>query len=415
MKISGVRACLGAVLAAVVWSAPALQAQETVKFGLFHDFTKVYTFVADEYSQGQRDYLTLINEEGGIKGHKFEAIVRDHGNEPQRGIELYNRARDEGAIYFNFFSTPVSYAVLPRITQDKVVMTMHYGGGIVGVGEVFPYVFAVASYWSQVARLLQYIDDSHGGLKGKRIAHVHIDSPFGREPLPILHKLAEQKSFEFRAFPYPSPGNEQSAIWSDVRRFRPDFVFIWGAGNSQMVSVREALRNGIEPNRILSVVWLTETDMKNIGETTAIGVKRVEAVQPGRNHAVIQRILDKVYKAGKGAGDVARVGNTYYNYGVGEVMLAVEAARLALDRFGPPLTGEKLKNGFELIRDFETQGFMPPVTFTAQDHQGGGYVRVAQWDGKAWVPVSDWAASFQDLVWEEARANAAKYAKKEGN
>ncbi|CUB06954.1 ABC transporter substrate-binding protein [Tepidiphilus thermophilus] len=412
MKTMFKKGMLGALFATAAFAAaPALQAQETVKFGLFHDFTKVYTFVADEFSQGQRDYLTLINEEGGIKGQKFEAIVRDHGNEPQRGLELYNRAREEGAIYFMFLSTPVANAVVPRALQDKVVLgTPLHGRGDAMVGETFPYVFPMmASYWSQAARLLKYVEDTQGGLKGKKIAHVHIDTPFGREPLPILEKLAQQKSFELRSFAYPSPGNEQSAVWSDVRRYRPDFVLIWGAGNSQMVSVREAVRNGIDPAKILSVVWLTETDMKNIGESTAIGAKRVEVVQPGRDHPIIQRILDKVYKAGKGAGPEARVGNTYYNYGVADMVIATEGAKLALEKLGPPLTGEKLKAGMEMIRNLDTKGFMPPVTITPQDHQGGGQARVSQWDGKAWVPVSDWAAAYQDVVWEEARASAAKF------
>ena len=399
-----------AALAAVCLTAVA-QAQEVIKFALNHDFTKVYTFGAVEFSQGQRDYLTLLNEEGGIKGHRFEVFVRDHGNEPQRGIELYTRARDEGAVYFMFLSTPVANALIPRVLQDRMVLgTPLHGRGDAIVGEVFPYVFPMmATYWSQATRLLQYIDDAQGGLKGKKIAFVHIDSPFGRDPIPLMQKLAAQKSFELRTFAYPSPGNEQSAAWSDVRRYRPDFVFIWGAGNSQIVSVREAVRNGIDPAKILSVVWLAETDMKNLGESTAIGIKRAEVVPSGRDHPILQRILQKVVTAGKGVGDPAVVGNTYYNMGVADMLITTEAVRLALDKFGPPLTGDKLKAGFEMIRNFDAEGFLPPVTITEQDHQGGGYARVSQWDGKAWVPVSDWAASYQDLVWEEARASAAKF------
>ncbi|WP_313770261.1 ABC transporter substrate-binding protein [Tepidiphilus olei] len=410
-RIKKFRLFTGSMLVAAALASPVLQAQETAKFALFHDFTKVYTFVADEISQGQRDYVTLINEEGGIKGYKFEALVRDHGNEPQRGIELYNRAREEGVVYYNFFSTPVSNAIVPRALQDKVVLGMPLTGRADAiVGEVFPYVFPMmATYWSQAARILQYIEESEGGLKGKKIAYVHIDSPFGREPIPIVDKLSRQKSFELRTFAYPSPGNEQSAVWSDVRRYRPDHVILWGAGNAQLVSIREAVRNGIDPAKMLSVVWLTETDMKNVGERTAIGIKRAEVVKPGRDHPIIQRILDKVYKAGKGAGPEERVGSSYYNYGVADMVVTFEGVKLALEKFGPPLTSEKLKLGLEMIRDLDTQGFMPPVTITEQDHQGGGYARVSQWDGKAWVPVSDWAAAFQDVVWEQARESAAKF------
>ena len=266
-----------------------------------------------EYNQGQRDYLTLVNEEGGIDGTTFEAIVRDTGNQPQRGIEAYNRARDEGAILFDFLSTPVSRAIVPSALQDKVVMiTPVHGRGDASDGETFPYVFPVmATYWSQAAILAKWIEDN-GGLDGKKIALVHIDSPFGREPIPVLQDLAADKNFELRTFAYASPGNEQTSTWTEVRRYRPDYAIIWGAGGGQAVSVREAVRNGIPPENIMSVVWLAETDANTVGADTMVGVKRFEAVAPGMDTPILQRIKEKVVDTGKGAGDAAKVGSSYY-------------------------------------------------------------------------------------------------------
>lgn len=396
---------------ALAGGAGTAQAQDdTIKFALLQDFTAVYTFVTGEYNQGQQDYLTLINEEGGLDGTMFEAIVRDTGNQPQRGIEAYNRSREEGAILFDFLSTPVSRALVDQVIQDEVVLiTALHGRGDASDGTVFPYVFPMmATYWSQATVLAQYIEDN-GGLEGKKIAIVHIDSPFGREPIPVLEELASEKNFELRAFPYASPGNEQSATWSEVRRYHPDAVFIWGAGGGQSVSVREAIRNGIAPENIHSVVWLAETDVANVGADVMTGVKRFEAVATGMESPVIQRIQEKVIDAGKGAGDTANVGTTYYNIGVATMAVSVEAARLALEAHGAPLDGPKLKAGFEMISDFDADGFMPPVTITESDHQGGGSGRVGQWDGNAWVPVGDWGAAFQEIVRKEIEAGAADY------
>lgn len=404
----------GLAAAAVLTTAGlgAAQAQkEPIKFGLLLDFTAVYTFVSNEYNQGQRDYLTLVNEQGGIDGHRIEPIVLDTGNQPQRGIEAYNRATRDGAVLVDFLSTPVSRAMVNRVLDDKVVMiTALHGRGDASDGEVFPYIFPLmATYWSQAAILADYIEKQGGGLKGKKIAHVYIDSPFGREPLPILQDLAKEKGFDLRTFPYASPGNEQSATWSEVRRFRPDYVFIWGAGGGQSVSVREAIRNGIKPDQILSVVWLAETDMRTVGEQRAKGVKRFEAVATGTDLPLIKEILAKVVDAGKGAGPRENVGTTYYNIGVATMAASVEAARLALEKFGAPLTGDKLRQGFEMIKDFDAQGLMPPVTFSQKDHQGGGRGRVSQWNGSAWEPVTDWHAAYQELVWREIHRDSAKF------
>lgn len=404
------------LLAGVAWGSGALaQDKEPIRFGLLQDFTAVYTFVTGEYNQGQRDYLTLVNQEGRLDGHMFEAIVRDTGNEPQRGIEAYNRAKEEGAILFDFLSTPVSRALVDSVLRDEVVMiTPVHGRGDASDGETFPYVFPMmATYWSQAAVLAQYIKDHEGGLEGKKIALVHIDSPFGREPIPVLEALSGQEGFEFRAFAYPSPGNEQSAVWSEVRRFRPDHVMIWGAGGGQPVSVREAIRNGIPADQIYSVVWLAETDVENVGSDVMTGVKRFEAVAAGTDTPILQRIQEKVIDAGLGAGEADNIGTSYYNIGVATMAVAVEGARIALEQEGAPLTGAKLKAGLERIQNFDAEGLMPPVTITPQDHQGGGAGRVSQWNGETWEPVGEWGAAYQEVVQKEIAAGAQAF--KEGN
>ena len=400
-------------LSAALGAAPAMAQNEPIKFAAPLDFTAVYTFLTNEYNEGQRDYVTLINEQGGIDGHPLELAVSDTGNQPQRGIEAYNRASRDGVVLVDFLSTPVARAMVNRVIDDEVVMiTALHGRGDASDGQAFPYVFPLmATYWSQAAVLVDHMNQQEDGLKGKKIAHVYIDSPFGREPVPVLENLAEQLEFELRTFPYASPGNEQSSTWSEVRRYRPDYVIIWGAGGGQAVSVRDAIRNGIAPEQIHSVVWLAEADMDTVGRDVAKGVRKFEAATSGTETPVIQEIMEKVVNTGKGAGPKENVGRTYYNIGVATMAVSVEAARIALEEFGAPLTGDKLRQGFERIKDFDAKGLIPGVTFTGEDHQGGGYGRVAEWDGEKWAPLGDWHASFQDVVWEEIRAGAEEYKK----
>ena len=89
-----------------------------------------------------------------------------------------------------------------------------------------------------------------------------------------------------------------------------------------------------------------------------------------------------------------------------------EAARMGLEG-GQPLTGEGLKAGFEKIAGYDAEGLLPAVTYTAEDHQGGGAGRVSEWDGETWVPVSDWTTAYPELVRRTIEESAAKYA--EGN
>jgi len=401
------------VLAAGLAAVPALAQQKVITFGFPVDYTRVYVFVAEEWTQGMVDYLTLMNLKGGVGGYTFDWRVVDTGNEPQRGIEAYERFRREGATIFNFISTPVSNAVAPRAMEDGVILLMPFHGrSDAADGQTFPWLFSLgANYWSQATVIVQHILEAEGGnLRGKRIGLVHIDSPFGREPIPVLEELSRRLGFEFQSFAFPSPGTEQSATWAQVRRFRPDWVLLWSAGPSQSVGVREAIRNGFPLDRLVSVIWLDEKDMNIVGAAQARGVKRFEAAVPGREHPVVQEILQKVYQeAGKGFGKIENVGSTYYVVGIASVAPVVEAVRIAVERFGEPVTVDKIRAALEMVSNFDLNGLMPPITITPQDHEGGGMGRISQWDGSRWVPVTDWMSAFRDVVWEMVYKSSAQF------
>jgi branched-chain amino acid transport system substrate-binding protein len=407
------RLLAGIALAALV-AAGSVEAQEKapIKVGAALDFTAVYTFLTAEYSQGQRDYVALLNARGGIKGVPVEINTVDTGNQPQRGIEAYERFKGEGAVLVDFLSTPVSRAVVPRALADGInVITMFHGRSDAADGRVFPTIFPMSpAYWSQATAIIQHIaDQEKGNLKGKKIALVMIDSPFGREPLPVFEELAKRLGYEFSSYPYPSPGNEQSASWTQLRRVRPDWTIIWGAGGGQPVSVREAIRNGIPLDHLASVIWMSETDAQIIGADQVKGLLRFEGVASGKDLPIIKAIEQEVVAKGKAAGPAEKVGSTYYNIGVASMAMFAEGARLALEKEGAPLTPQKLKKGLESIKDFTADGLLPPVTVTAEDHQGGGRGRIAAWDGSKWVPKGDWKAAYQDIVWELIKKNSEEF------
>jgi len=394
---------------------PFAQAQEkVVKFGMAQDFTVVYTFVTAEYSQGQRDYFSLVNERGGVNGWKISADIVDTGNAPQRGMEAYERFKRDGVVLVDPLSTPVSRALVSRVLQDKINMvTMVSGRSDAADGTAFPYVLPLSpSYWSQAALLIEYMAQQDKDLKGKKIAFVHIDTAFGREPLPLLQELAKRRGFELLPFPYAPPGNEQSAAWTQLRRAKPDWTVIWGGGVGQTVSLKEALRNGIAPDRIASVIWLSESDMKVVGADQVKGVLKFEGAAGGREPKVIQDILREVVAKGKGADAQEFVGTSYYNIGVMSGAIMVEGVRRALEiTKGSAVTSEALNEGLRSIKGFTADGLIPPLTTTKADHQGGGMGRIAQWDGKRWVAKTDWLAADQDVVWQLIKASSAEFKK----
>ncbi|MCV0396551.1 MAG: ABC transporter substrate-binding protein [Rhizobiaceae bacterium] len=387
---------------------------KVIKFAMPQDFTKVYTFVTAEYSQGQRDYISLINARGGINGYTIEADVSDHGNDLPRAIEAYERAKTEGAVLIDPLSTPVARALVPRVLEDEINMVTAFSGrSDAADGTAFPYVMPLSpNYWTQAGLLIDYFRQKDGDLNGKKICFVHIDTPFGKEPLPILEKLAEQQGFELVTFPYTPPGNDQSAIWPQVRRARPDWVMFWGAGVGQTTALTEAVRNGMDMSRMSSSVWISESDMEVAGAQDVTGVLKVEPCASGRDPKPIQDILAEVVEPGNGAGPEEKVGTSYYNYGVMITAIIIEGVRKAIEKAPDgPVTGPWLNDGLHSIRDFDADGMIPPVTITPEDHQGGGMARIAHWDGEKFVADTDFFTANQDVVWEEIRKYSEEFKK----
>lgn len=385
---------------------------KVIRFAMPQDFTKVYTFVTVEYSQGQRDYISMVNAKGGVNGYQILADVSDHANDLPRALEAYERAKAAGAVLVDPLSTPVARALVQRATADKINMITAFSGrSDAADGEAFPFVFPLSpNYWTQAGLLVDFFRKTDGDLKGKKICYVHIDTPFGKEPIPVLQALAEKQGFTLQTFPYTPPGNDQSAIWPQVRRAKPDWVVFWGAGVGQTVALTEAIRNGIPMDRVSSSVWLSESDMDVVGREQAKGVTKLEPCASGRSPKVIQDIIKTVIEPGKGAGNKEKVGTAYYNYGVMMGALMVEGVRQAFVKApNGPITGEWLNAGLTSLKDFTAEGLIPSTTVTPQDHQGGGKCRIARWDGSKFAPVTDWFSANQDVVWAEIKKSSAEY------
>ncbi|WP_144728849.1 ABC transporter substrate-binding protein [Extensimonas perlucida] len=405
--VAGIGLAFSSMQSAHAQSAP-------IKFAGCYDLTKAYGFVTPQIAQAAKDYAKILNQKGGIEGHPVEFLVQDHGNEPQRGIECYEKMKREGAITFDFLSTPVSRAVLPRAMADGQVMLQSLvGRGDAINGDVFKWVFPIGpTYWGQVANDIQYAKNQAGGnLKGKKIAFIYPDYPFGQEPIGTLKTLAEKEGFELLLAPHPMPGNDQAAAWTQIRRFNPDWVISWNLSNMHVVASREMKRNGIPMDKYIAVNWFNEVDINNIGPENAKGIKRGTNVVGGQDHPLIQQIIKDLYDKGQGSGDRKHLNDVYYNTGLAIYASVFEGARLAIKQYGWPLTPEKMKKGLESIKNFDAGGLIAPVTVTAKDHGGGGKTRIDMWDGKKWVSQTDWISSYPDVIKQIVDKESAEFAK----
>jgi len=380
---------------------------------------------------GFEDYMTLLNErDGGIDGVRLVFEECETAYNTDRGVECYERLKSQGkhgAPAFHPFSTGITYALIERATKDKIpLITLGYGRTDATDGEVFPYVFPlITNYWSQNTAKIAFIAQEEGGfdkLKGKKIVNLHLNVPYGQETIPILDDLSKKYGFEVTHLPVPPPGIDQKALWLQIKKIEPDWVINRNWGVSCTVPLREAARIGFPRDKVLGVWWCgSEEDVLPAG-SAAKGYRTTNFHGVGRDFPVIEQILEEVYGKGKGNIEASRVGTVFYNRGVIHGIVTTEAIRTAHTKFGNrPIGGQEMQWALEnlnitnaRIKELGAEGLMSPLKTSWQDHEGGGRVRIQQWDGNRWVSVSDWIEPDAKLVHEKITASALDYASKKG-
>ena len=150
-----------------------------------------------------------------------------------------------GAAIINPYSTGITYQLIPKASVDKVpVHSMGYGRTAAGDGRVFKWAFtAPTSYWSQATAFIKYVGEQEGGLdklKGKKITLIYHNSGYGKEPIPTLKVLSEKHGYNLNLLAVDHPGQEQKSTWLQVRRQKPDYIFMWGWGVMNQVAIKEA-------------------------------------------------------------------------------------------------------------------------------------------------------------------------------
>jgi branched-chain amino acid transport system substrate-binding protein len=255
-------------------------------------------------------------------------------------------------------------------------------------------------------------------LKGKKIALVYHDSPYGKEPIALLQERAKQLGYELMLLPVTHPGVEQKATWLTIRQQRPDYVFLWGWGVMNSTAIKEAVATGYPRDKMYGVWWSgAEPDVLPAGDG-AKGYNALVFLAPAGKGSVHADIVKYVYDKGQGTGKKEDIGEVLYNRGMVSAMFGVEAVRKAQEKFGrKPLTGEQVRWGLEnlaiddgAIKKLGFTGYMTPISTSCVDHEGGASARIHTWDGKKWNVHPEIYHSDQQIIKPMIRASAHAYA-----
>ncbi|MBK8457488.1 MAG: ABC transporter substrate-binding protein [Phyllobacteriaceae bacterium] len=371
---------------------------------------------------GQRDYMTMLNErDGGVNGVKLSYEECETGYNTEKGVECYEKTKGEG-IVTQPWSTGITLQVLPKSNVDKrAILAPGYGFSPMADGKTFQWAFnPPSSYWDGAQMLLSYVSGGNlDSLKGKKIALIHLDHPYGKEPIPLLEALAAKHGFTFMAIPVGlKEMQNQSAQWLQIRRENPDFVFMWGWGAMNAGAVNEAVKTKFPMEKFLGIWWSGhDGDMASAG-AAAKGYRAISWNVPVNDAPVMADIKNYVADAGKSDTPADQAGWVFYQRGIAISMFLVEAVKAAQANFNTKtVDAEQVRWGLENLKIDEAKlkelgmgGMVVPFQTSCSNHTGHGGAWIIEWDGAKFNKVSDQLQADRAAIEPLEAAKAKEYA-----
>jgi branched-chain amino acid transport system substrate-binding protein len=280
------------------------------------------------------------------------------------------------------------------------------------------------TYWDGASAFVRHVANVEGGfdkLRGKTIGLVHLDAPYGKEPIPLLEALAKDYGFTLKLYPVPGAQMQnQTSLWLDVRRDRPDWIYLQGWGAMNPTSVKEAAKIGFPMNRLVGNWWSGNDDDARPAGADAKGYSSLDVNAVGANFPALQDMIKYVVDKGKSqVTSKDKVGENFYNRGVLNAALISEAIHTAQRLTGKKeVTGEDVRRGLENLnipaarwKELGLENFATPVKLSCADHNGHNAISLVEWDGTKWVQQPGTLEPIKDKVLPLIQSAADEYAK----
>jgi branched-chain amino acid transport system substrate-binding protein len=336
---------------------------QAIKIGGLFDLTGVTSEVGKPFAQAVIDHVTVINEQGGINGKKIELSAVDYGYKIPQAVATYKKFKDEDkVILINGWGTGDTEALKEFVSKDQIpYISASFSAHLTDPAKT-PYNFFVgASYSDQLRIFLKYAKDSWKDSSRKpRVAFIYSDNPYGKAPMEAGRQYAKEIGVDLVDEEVVPPSFQDSTSQLlNMQKASPDFAYINTTTSWVAIILRDALKLGVKTKFGINPYGCGELLPKVAKDAAEGTLCMMPNVAYGENVPGMKAILD-LHKA---KSPQVSTDNLYVRGWV-YVTVWAEAVRRATELAGPGI-----KKALESLRDFDTGGLTPPITYTAEDHR----------------------------------------------
>ena len=381
---------LGAALAvpqlASAQAKPPAKAASTedIVFGASVPLTGVFAFAGIAIDQGIKDYLSILNEGGGIKGRKLRYVAEDTGYKVDQSMAVFKRITSQNKVSLYYAdSTGFVKTVNPELERaQSILMTGASFGKEISDAQKYPLQFMVGPDYSEmVGILLQYIAKAKPGAK---VVLVYSDTEFGRDPVEAARANIKALGLVLATEIVTAPGSvDVSAEIVKLRRADPDFTIFHGYVSAPIPEfINQSKSLGLK-TAFMGTFWtMDNTTVMRMG-ANADGFLGVMPYRYYYDTEGKSPMLERIRKLRP------EYQSTGYIQGFLAAMLLTEAAKRTLDA-GNELTGKNMKIALSSIRNFDTGGLIGvPLSIKGNSIPIGRVYR-ADFKAQKMLPASDW-------------------------
>jgi branched-chain amino acid transport system substrate-binding protein len=396
-------AAIGTALATgAAWTAaraqttPGVTATE-VKIG----HTVAYSGPASAYGvigKLESAFFKMVNDQGGVAGHKINFISYDDGYTPPKTVEQVRRLIEEDQVdfLFNTLGTPTNSAIQRYVNQKKVPhLFVATGADKWGDYQHFPWTIGFQpSYRTEAQIYAKYI---LANVKDPKIAILYQNDDFGKDyPAGVKDILGDKFDKLVTTATYESTDATVDSPITSLQASGANVLLVVAIPKFAAQAIRKVYDLGWKPTFIMSNVSISVGSVLTpAGPEKAVGMLSTnyfkDPVDPNwANDKGMQEWRDFMAKNMPGADltDASYV----YAYGVSKTMLQV------LKQCNGDFSRENVMKQATNLHDLELPTLLPGVKVNTSptNYHPIKALQMMRWDGKTWVlfgPVIEGAST----------------------
>jgi len=331
--------------------------EKVVKVGLNLALTGPATSTTVPIAEGFLDMLRYANDERFLGDVKIKVLWEDHKAEVPKGVTSFKRHSEAGVVGVVETIMGCCEVITPLAQRYEIPVTHEGGFTSMMITKPVPWVFAQTSGWaSDAATGLKWVKDNWYKDRTPKCGGIVQHHVSGFEVLRCSEWLPEI-GWDYVGGESVSMGAIDTSVeWLRLAEKKPDVIFMYAVGSTEVTLIKDACRLGIQERGIklfhaivfaeaiqrivgdkASEGWLAQTPAATPSETQLSGVRRArETAKRYRN-----RTPDELGRL--------------YIVSMLPALILIEGIRIAIEKVGlENLTGRAVREGIVSIKDFDS-------------------------------------------------------------